>query len=104
MMGPKNRFSRDLAIFLSHKFTDFRLKEIGDHFGLSVSGISQICNKMKKDICWNAVLARAVGELESKLHLVEERRATGPAAGADMDRGRKVSTGCEQQTDNIKNR
>jgi len=90
IMGPKNRFSRNLAIFLSHKCTDFRLKEIGEHFGLGVSGISQICNKMKKDICWNAVLARAVGELESKLHLVEGKGATGPAAGGNMGRGRKV--------------
>jgi REP element-mobilizing transposase RayT len=67
MLGPKNRFSRNLAIFLSHKCTDFTLKEIGDHFGLSTSSISQICGRMKTDVSWNGVLAMAVDEIESKL-------------------------------------
>ncbi|MEN6312191.1 MAG: transposase [Acidobacteriota bacterium] len=104
IMGPKNRFSRDLAIFLSHRCTDFRLKEIGDHFGLGISSISQICNKMKKDVCWNAVLARAVDELESKLRTLGGKAMSRPGDGTDLDPSRKLSADREQQTDNIKDK
>ena len=66
-LGSKNRFTRNLSIFISHKLTDYTLKEIGEFYKLGVSGITDICRRTRKELIHNDTLARAIGEIERRL-------------------------------------
>jgi REP element-mobilizing transposase RayT len=66
-LGSKNRFTRNLSILISHKLTDYTLKEIGEFYKLGVSGITDICRRTRKELIHNDTLARAIGEIERRL-------------------------------------
>jgi REP element-mobilizing transposase RayT len=66
-LGSKNRLTRNISIFISHKETDYTLKEIGEFYQLGVSGITDICRRIRKELIHNDTLARAIGEIERRL-------------------------------------
>jgi hypothetical protein len=66
-LGCNSKYSRNAAIFISHQNADYPLKQIGDFFGLSESGIVQVCRRMKDALSWNEPLQRTVAEIESVL-------------------------------------
>ena len=61
--------ARNVKIYLGQKCTGTELKEIGDHFGIGESGVSQVrrklCQKMTKD----KKLRKIVEKIEQEINL-----------------------------------
>jgi putative transposase len=66
-LGPGNRWTVPIAIFLSHRWTSSKLREIGEFFSLSVSGVSNACARAREAISKNEPLSRAVQEIEKEI-------------------------------------
>jgi len=66
--GLKNRYSRKSAIFLSHKMTRLPLKDIGEFYDIGISGVTDICRKLRQELRSNETLAGNIAELENKIH------------------------------------
>jgi putative transposase len=71
-LGPGNRLIVPIVVLISHKRTALKLKEIGDFFSLSVSGVSNACSRARAAIAENAALARAVKEIEQEVAAAED--------------------------------
>jgi len=63
----ENRYSRKVAIFLSHKMTRLPLKEIGDFYAISISGITDICRRIRREIISNDTLAGTIAAIEKRI-------------------------------------
>ncbi len=63
-LGPKNRLSRNASIFIIHKNTDYRLREIGEFFKLSPSAITDACRQFRKRMGANETGGRLVQQIE----------------------------------------
>lgn len=63
----ENRYSRKVAIFLSHKMTRLPLKEIGELYAISISGITDICRRIRREIISNDTLAGTIAEIEKRV-------------------------------------
>lgn len=66
-LGPGNRWIVPIAILIAQTRTPAELREIGEFFSLSVSGVSSAGSRARVAIAGNASLARAVKEIESRL-------------------------------------
>jgi putative transposase len=66
-LGTGNKMARNIAIFISHKNTDYTLKELADFFHVGISGVTDICRRMKKRLPSNTTLNRSVLEIERRL-------------------------------------
>ena len=74
-LGPTNRMAVPIAILISHTCTDMKLKEIGEVFSLSISGVSNACSRARSAIARSAPLARLAEELEKEgRELIEEMK------------------------------
>jgi len=65
--GPNNVYTKKAAIFISHRKTDYSLKEISAFFEMSISGISEISRKLKRELAGNTTLSRAIQEIQRAL-------------------------------------
>ncbi len=65
--GLKNRYSRKSAIYLSHKMTRFSLKEIGEYYRIGISGVTDVCRKLRREISSNETLAGNIAALEKQI-------------------------------------
>lgn len=63
VLGPKNAFARNAAIYVIHKRTDYSLSEIAAHFNMSISGISDVSRKIRRELNGNGVLSKAIEEI-----------------------------------------
>lgn len=68
----KSRFAKTAAIFISHKYADHKLKTIGEFYQMSVSGISDSCRRMSREISQNETIARVIERIKQRLFLEEE--------------------------------
>lgn len=59
-LGAENRLARKCAIFLARKRAGFKLKEIGEHLGLSPGAVSLSYRKISKEIVSNEMLGRVI--------------------------------------------
>jgi putative transposase len=66
-LGPNNRLARRSTIYLAHKNTDYRLKEIGAFFDIGPTAVSIAFRKMREELSGNSSIARAVSEIEAQL-------------------------------------
>jgi REP element-mobilizing transposase RayT len=66
-LGNEDKLSRNMAIFLTHGHTDYRLEEIGDYFGISQAAIGMVCLRIKQVLSQNPDLSRAVEEIKRNL-------------------------------------
>jgi len=64
--GPKNKNTRKAAIFITHKNTDYSLREIGQFFGIGISGITDVCRRTRRELLSNEMLARTVQDIEMR--------------------------------------
>lgn len=67
IFGPQTRYSKMAAIFISHKMTKLPLKEIGEFYAIGISGITDICRKIRREIVTNGTLAGNIGLLEERV-------------------------------------
>jgi putative transposase len=65
-LGQENTFTRNAAIYLTHAKFDYRLKEIAAFYSLSLSAISLITGKMRKNLGWNIVVKNVLDHVESE--------------------------------------
>ncbi len=65
--GIKNRYSRKAAIYLSHKMTSLLLKEIAEFYKIGISGVTDVCRKLKREISSNETLADNIVALERRI-------------------------------------
>lgn len=66
-LGPRNRLLVPLVIHIVHKSTALTLREIGEFFSLSVSGVSNARQRAQIVIASNAALAAAVEAIEREV-------------------------------------
>jgi putative transposase len=66
VLGAKNRLTKRIAIFVSHKNTDYTLRELGDYYHMSISAISEACRSTKKALPFNQSIVQAVIDVENR--------------------------------------
>jgi REP element-mobilizing transposase RayT len=64
ILGPRNKHLVPIAVLISHENSDWKLKEIGGFFSLSISSVSNACLKARAAIAGNAALGAARREIE----------------------------------------
>jgi hypothetical protein len=73
VLGARNGFLIPIAIFVGHKSSALRLKEIAHFFSLSISGVSNACLKARAGVASNTALANAVEEIEREISNTVQR-------------------------------
>jgi REP-associated tyrosine transposase len=66
-LGSNNRLIVPIAIYICHRNTQLKLREIGDFFSLSVSGVASAFSRARITVSRSAPLARVVKEIENEL-------------------------------------
>ena len=66
-LGPGNRWIVPVAILVSHRCTRLKLKDLGEFFSLSVSGVSSACARAREAVAANAALASSVQGIEQEV-------------------------------------
>lgn len=69
VFGKRFENSKEIAIFLIHKYSGKKLKEIGYIFGLSISGASSAVGRVEKEISRDLRFNRKIKEIEERLFL-----------------------------------
>jgi hypothetical protein len=72
VLGVRNKFVVPIAILISQKSTALKLREIGEFFSLSMSGVSNACRRARAAIACNASLANAVEGIEQEVADAEQ--------------------------------
>jgi hypothetical protein len=67
VLGARNRYFFPIVIYISHKNTALKLREIGEFFSLSISSVSNACLRARAVIAGNVTLATAVEEIEREV-------------------------------------
>ena len=67
---PSNpKLARQIKLYLSHRYSGMKLREIGQRFGISESGVTQASGRVRATINENKKLRRIVKSIEKKLGL-----------------------------------
>ena len=66
-LGWNNKFARNAAISICRENADYKLREIGDFFGLSQSAIAIISDRFKKELSGNDALRQKIEEINRNL-------------------------------------
>ncbi len=69
VLGDEPPLSRNVKLYLSRKYTGERLKDIGGHFGIGESGVSQATSRMTRKMANNKKLKGMVNKIEKELNL-----------------------------------
>jgi REP element-mobilizing transposase RayT len=69
VFGNQLQIARNAVLYLCHKYTGTNLKEIGQHFGISESGVSQASRRMAIKIGHDKKLKKQIKKIEIKLNL-----------------------------------
>lgn len=64
-LGDKNKHVKKLTIFVAHTFGDYRLKEIGEFFGLGTSAVHAAFKRMSMELESNGSLDRIVRQIKN---------------------------------------
>lgn len=67
--GQDAKLARDLKMFLCHKYTEMKLRELGSHFGISESGICQASRRVSLRMEKDRKLRDRVEKLEKRIRL-----------------------------------
>ena len=66
-LGKKNRLAKRVAIFVSHKNTDYSLKELSEFFHMSISAVSEAFRYSRSALRFNQSLIQAVADIEKQV-------------------------------------
>ena len=69
VVGDDKALSRQAARYLSHNYSGKRLKEIGPHFGITESAVSQASRRLRLKSAKDAALRRKIKKLEDGLKM-----------------------------------
>ena len=61
--------ARNIKLYLCQRYTGEKLKDIGKHFGIGESGVSQACRRVAQRIDRDKKLKRKIGKIEKKLNM-----------------------------------
>lgn len=61
--------ARNIKLYLCQRYTGEKLKDIGKHFGIGESGVSQACRRVAQKIDRDKKLKRKIGKIEKKLKM-----------------------------------
>ena len=61
--------SRNVKMYLCHRYTDKKLKQIGLHFGIGESGVSQCCRRVAQKIEKDKKLKKKIDRLEKQINV-----------------------------------
>jgi len=67
MLGKRSGYSRNVTIYLAHKYAGSKLEEIGHTFGLGISGTSSAISRIEKIMSRDISFGRRVKEIEAKM-------------------------------------
>ncbi len=62
-------YARKAAIYLSHRFSGFSLKEIGKQFGIKESAVSQASRRFESALSYNVRLRKKMKKMREALNL-----------------------------------
>ena len=66
---PKDKvLSRNIKMYLCRRYTGNKLKEIGSHFGIGESGVSQACRRVAHKIEDDKKLKKKIERLEKRVN------------------------------------
>jgi putative transposase len=63
----EDRLADKAIIYLCHRYSEARLKEIGERFGVGESAVSQISNRLDKAMNEDAAIKKVVLKLKMQL-------------------------------------
>lgn len=66
-LGTTNRLVKKVTIFIAHKNTNYKLREIGDFFNIGPVAVAVAFRKISCEIASSEPLRHAVGEIEANL-------------------------------------
>ena len=69
VFGQDRALSRKVKLYFCHRYTGTKLKEIGMHFGIGESGVSQSSRRITLKIDQDRKLRKKIEEIETKLNL-----------------------------------
>jgi len=67
VFGKEPALGRNVKMFLSHRYTGENLKDIGAHFGIGESGVSQASRRVKDKIRSDKKLRKKIRKIEKKV-------------------------------------
>ena len=70
VFGAEPALARNVKMFLCHKYTGTKLKDIGTHFGIGESGVSQASRRVNAKIINDKKLKRKISKIENKLNVL----------------------------------
>ena len=61
--------ARNVKMYLCQSYTGKKLKEIGSHFGIGESGVSQACRRVAQKIEKDKQLKKKIDRLEKQINM-----------------------------------
>ena len=78
ILGGSNKYLVPVVIFICHRNTALRLREIGEFFSLSISGVRNAYLRAQTAIISNAAIANAVSEIKRAVAEDDEQEGVKP--------------------------
>jgi len=69
VIGSNDKLSRQIKLYLSHRYSGRKLKEIGTYFDIGESGVSQTTRRMSDKLKKDKKLTRKINRIKNKLNL-----------------------------------
>ena len=67
IVGEQARLAEKASIYLCHKYSGAKLKEIGEHFGIGLSAVTQVSRRFANQVENDGTLKKLVERLEEKI-------------------------------------
>jgi len=69
VIGSNDKLSRQIKLYLSHRYSGRKLKEIGTYFDIGESGVSQTTRRVPDKLKKDKKLTRKINRIKNKLNL-----------------------------------
>lgn len=69
IFGQTEKTTKKVSVYLSHRYSGKKLKEIGAYFGISESGVSQASRRFEEEIDQDKKLKKKVALAKRRLRL-----------------------------------
>ena len=69
----EQQLAKNIKLYLCKRYTQEKLKDLGKHFGIGESGVSQACRRFAQKIDRDKKLKRKIERIEKKLNLATKK-------------------------------